>query len=257
MRYATQPPSCAVGARLDATTVARKSLIKPLQQPPYCLLLKGPLPSEDPSSLIKFLRKTNVLTEDIEPPSVTRIEVSSDSACAAGSFTRKSRTSQDLAPHTDTSFRAVPHDLLAFQFVRVDSEGGESVLVSINDVLSQLRPALEAGLRKAAFPFGNSLWPILVGYGERAEIRYNRDQIELSASRVGIDTSNIKSLLDEFDAILGVESKRIQFRAEAGEILLINNKKCLHGRSSINPGSDRLLIRIRSYCAGDLLSQNY
>lgn len=254
MRYATQPPSCAVGARLEATTLERKSLITPLQEPPYCLLLKGPLPSEDPSSLIKFLHKTNVLTEDIEPASVTRIEVSSDAAHAAGNFTRKSRTSQDLALHTDTSFRDFPHDLLAFQFVRVDPEGGESVLASINDVLSQIRPVLEAGLRKPAFPFGTCLRPILVGYGERAEIRYNRDQIELSASRVGMDTSNIKSLLDEFDATLSVESKRIRFRAEAGEILLINNKKCLHGRSSLNPGSDRLMIRIRSYCARGLLA---
>ena len=247
MRNPTRIPKCPIGPRISEADLPYKSLLIKLREHPFCLLLQGAEPTEDQSRLVSYLHSNSGLAMDTEPPSVTRIEVQFDTAYAGKDFTRKSRTSASLAPHTDTSFREEPHDLLVFQFVRVDQTGGESLLVSIDDLLPRLAPSLVLELRRSIFPFGECLRPILFERGKSTEIRYNRDQIELSALRLGVDISNSKSILNDLDEALGDDSVRIRFSAQAGEILLINNRKCLHGRSALDPESNRLMIRIRSY----------
>jgi alpha-ketoglutarate-dependent taurine dioxygenase len=168
--------------------------------------------------------------------------------------TRYSRTNLPMAPHTDSSFRGAPHELVAFHCVTHDEAGGESVLAAVEDVVRELDPTVIERLREPVFPFGKRLRPVLSGDPGREEIRYYRAQLDrpLEAGEAEISPEH-RAAIDAVDVVLDRSDLFHQLHLRAGEILFMQNRKVLHGRSGFEGESNRHFrrIRLRARVLGD------
>lgn len=184
--------------------------------------------------------------------SSSRICIDPEAFAKEGDGTRYSQTEQALAAHTDSSFFADPHELVGFQMAIPDGEGGESFVIPARDVLAHLDPEAIRHLRTPRFPFAGVLRPILTGSEADPLIRYYRRQIdEEAAAGIPLSPDDIAAL-DVLDAALAQPDLQHRFRVAAGEFLLMNNLRVLHGRTGIDASSRRLMYRVRAY-AGCLL----
>ena len=160
--------------------------------------------------------------------------------------TRYSRTNLPMAPHTDSSFRNQPHELVAFHCVTHDEIGGDSVLAAIEDVVQHLDPDLIRRLREPVFPFGATLRPVLSGAAGDDEIRYYRSQLERPLHDGTTDLSpEHLAAIDELDAVLEQSQLFHQLVLRAGEVLFMHNRKVLHGRKGFSGDSKRHFRRLR------------
>lgn len=160
--------------------------------------------------------------------------------------TRYSRTNLPMAPHTDSSFRGAPHELVAFHCVTHDEGGGRSVLAAVEDVVRQLDDDVIARLREPVYPFGKSLRPVLAGEPGGEEIRYYRAQLDrpLDEGTAVLDAEH-RAAIDALDAVLDRSELYHQLHLRAGEILFMQNRKVLHGRTGFEGDSRRHFRRIR------------
>lgn len=179
--------------------------------------------------------------------STTRVRVDAAEAGKTGDITRYSRTNQPMAPHTDSSYLADPHELVAFQLVSSDAKGGATTVVPIEDVVAKLSPATAERLRDAVYPFGRGDLPILFGEARSPRIRYYRAQIDLAVAAGAKLSSEAEAALDELDSLLAEDGAAIQFRLREGDILFLNNKMALHGRTAFTAESRRELFRLRTH----------
>lgn len=169
-----------------------------------------------------------------------------------GDGTRYSQTEQALGAHTDSSYLEDPHELVAFQMAVPDPAGGETLMVAAADVVSVLDEPVRARLAAPVFPFGSARYPILSGRPGDPKIRYYRRQIDESAAVSEPLGAEDIAALDALDAALARPELQTRFRLEAGEIVLMNNLRVLHGRTGMDTGSERLMYRVRAW-AGCLL----
>ncbi|MFT3808934.1 MAG: TauD/TfdA family dioxygenase [Micropepsaceae bacterium] len=184
--------------------------------------------------------------------SSARIRIDPETFAKEGDGTRYSQTEQALAAHTDSSFFADPHELVGFQMAVPDGEGGESFMVPARDAVAHLTAETIAHLRAPRFPFGGVLRPVLTGPEADPQLRYYRRQIdEEAASGIPLGPEDIAAL-DALDAALARPEIQHRFRLAAGEFLLMNNLRVLHGRTAMDGASRRLMYRVRAY-AGCLL----
>lgn len=179
--------------------------------------------------------------------SMTEVRVDGDTAKKKDDVTRFSRTNQALAPHTDSSYLADPHELVAFHMIETGDGGGETTIVPVEALLEVLLAKTQARLRDAIYPFGRGVQPILFGTDDRPRIRYYRAQIDSAlADGATLETEGRDAIAD-LDARLAEMETALTFRLEPGDILLLNNKMALHGRSGFDPASPRLLHRLRTH----------
>jgi tetratricopeptide (TPR) repeat protein len=178
--------------------------------------------------------------------SFTRVTVDPEKAAPGGDATRYSRTRLPLNPHTDSSYRPLPHEIVGFQCVVADESGGETVMVPLEDILQNLEPDTIALLREPIYPFGQGRYAILSGNGESTQIRYYRTQIDHSLELEGSSLPKAhQAALKKLDIVLEQLASRTPFEVHSGQILLMHNHKVLHGRTALGSESDRLLYRIR------------
>jgi alpha-ketoglutarate-dependent taurine dioxygenase len=160
--------------------------------------------------------------------------------------TRYSRTNEPIPPHTDSSFDTQPHELVAFQCVTHDEHGGESILVPIEDILAHLDDDVIALLRETVYPLGEVLHPILSGARHQEEIRYYRTQINQALTNGTASLSeDYRAAIDALDAVLARSELFHTVHLRSGEILFMQNRKVLHGRTGFSGDSKRYLYRIR------------
>ncbi len=184
--------------------------------------------------------------------SSARIRIDPEAFAKEGDGTRYSQTEQALAAHTDSSFFADPHELVGFQMAIPDGAGGESFMVPVGDVVAHLDAETISQLRAPRFPFAGVLRPILTGSEADPLLRYYRRQIdEEAASGIPLSPDDVAAL-DALDAALARPDLQHRFRLAAGEFLLMNNLRVLHGRTGMDGASQRLMYRVRAY-AGCLL----
>ena len=182
--------------------------------------------------------------------SFTKVQINSAKAKAGGGVTQYSRTHLPLPPHTDSSYMARPHELVAFQCIVSDQTGGESILIPVADLLPRLDREIAALLRAPVYPFGERLYPILVGEAGNEQIRYYRAQIDrILAARGSPLSEKHRAAMETLDAVLQQTDQFSQFHLQAGQIVLMHNHKVLHGRTGFSPESDRLLFRVRLHVA--------
>ncbi|MFN3231844.1 MAG: TauD/TfdA family dioxygenase [Alphaproteobacteria bacterium] len=222
---------------------------------PHFLLVRGLAPTEERAQA-ECLAHAISRREPVKPPSggkpadhvsFTRVEVS-EGVQQSGSVTRYSRTNKPLALHTDSSYSGDPHELLIFQMIRADAEGGNSVIAPVEDIISALDPGDVDRLRQPVFPFGRGHQPVLWGGLGSMSIRYYRSQIETALQEGGAALEpEFERSLEALDAVLEQQDKFYVFHVADGDLLLIDNNRAMHGRTGFSGDSQRLMFRYRAH----------
>ena len=155
-----------------------------------------------------------------------------------------------LDPHTDETYRLSSIGITVFQVLHPSAVGGESTLVDGFEAVRRLKdkwpddfellsrvPILTHRIDPAHNSGGQSKWysaclPFirLDGDGEVSGIRMNERQIvnfDTEPEEVGACYSALRKLF----ALLYSEDLRLTFPLKAGEGLIFNNQRVLHGRN--------------------------
>ncbi len=235
-----------------ATDTVTARMVQILNNYPHFFILRGPPPIEATDLTVQIARAIAGRaphpfirsSERLERVSQTRVEIDPNADLATG-VTRYSRTHQALKLHTDSSYDPVPHELVAFQMVRPDFEGGHTIIAPVEDILDGLQESEIVSLHKTAIPFGRRSYPVLWRHRGADHIRFYDQQI-LNALRGGSGLG-----LSEKDALRPLlkvlkEYQRFQiFELAAGETLFVHNSRALHGRTAFAQDSKRLMFRVR------------
>lgn len=263
----------AVAANPEAAILSREIAqlaIAALNTYPHYVVIEGYPAIEDPANLMALAAAIcgvdrglavsaprDHLQNDI---SFTKVHINPAKGMANKPVTQYSRTHLPLPAHTDSSYLARPHELVAFQCIISDSAGGGSMLVPISDLLSRLDAGTIQCLREPVYPFGAHQYPILFGASGEERIRYYQAQFERTQATGGPPLPlPCRSALETLDTVLQHTEHFTQFHLRAGQVLLMHNQKVLHGRTGFSPTSDRLLYRIRLHVDSltkDSLSQH-
>ena len=236
----------------------RAQVFERLQRYPYFAVLKN-FPESDNSENVQRLSRSLgyyhpyfgllLRLKGRRPkPRITRIAVTRSDTDKRTLATKYSRTASALAPHTDGTFLPRPYDMLILQCVLPDEIGGETILVAIDDIIAKLSSHQIYSLREAAFPFGGLIAPVLSGPLSGQDIRYYRGQIDHSYEKgIARPQRGAVETLEFLDQILRDPGAQFQFKLAAGDVLIVNNKKTLHGRTGLPEDSERLLFRSRIF----------
>ena len=233
-----------------------RGICKALSAYPHFVVVNGYPPLEDRTNLINLSQAVCAIgsgqsvlgcgSQNQVKVSFTQVRIDRAKAMTSSKVTHYSRTHLPLAPHTDSSYMVRPHELVAFQCIVADNMGGESIMIPVEDILSEIDSEILELLRDSVFPFGNNLYPIISGATGGEQIRYYRSQIDriLEAEAFAL-SDKYRTAIETLDAVLQQSAQFIQFPLQPGQIVLMHNRKVLHGRTGFSPESDRLLYRVR------------
>ncbi|MGL5870831.1 MAG: TauD/TfdA family dioxygenase [Xenococcaceae cyanobacterium] len=236
-----------------------RSICKTLENYPHFVVVNGYPAVGDRTNLINLsqaiqtIDSNSSVAEDANPKqekisfTKVRIDGSKNTEIQFRSVgTNYSRTHLALTPHTDSSYREKPHELVAFQCIVADSVGGESIVIPSEDIIRQLDPEAKDLLRAPVYPLENSLSPIIFGEEGNEHIKYYKAQIERTSATDNCSLSDKHlAVIQGLDDLLESTQLGFQFALQPGQILLIHNTKALHGRTELSPENDRLLYRVR------------
>ncbi|MEM1145848.1 MAG: TauD/TfdA family dioxygenase [Pseudomonadota bacterium] len=236
---------------ISATHKIAAELVALLRASPHWLVLvteQNPIDLDGILNVLAAMGQHNAATGGELPHiSKTKIRVDSKQSARNGNVTRYSRTSDALPLHTDCSNKAVPPNLVAFAMERPDPQGGgESVMLSASDLVHDLPEDLVSLLRQPVFPFAvKKRYPILQGQGDDLRIRYYRQQIKSALGEQCALSNNLREALDELERYLELSKRSVRFAMQAGEVVIMDNQRILHGRSAMPANSPRLMHRFR------------
>jgi alpha-ketoglutarate-dependent taurine dioxygenase len=155
-----------------------------------------------------------------------------------------STTDQSFPCHTDDYFEERPADVVLLHCVRQSDVGGDSLLAHLPDIILRIDEATVTLLSQPSYPTRFGVAPLLEQREGAFQIRYNRLEMERVASRVGIDISAEQvAALDTLDR--AIAKSLTAFKLEPRDCLVLNNKTVVHGRTSFDAGSGRLLRRVK------------
>ncbi len=221
---------------------------------PYFVVIQIDGDPEDPEYVLQLARAICGLRVDGKPGkppgkvSFTNVENNAEAVTNDGNVTRLSRTHVALPPHTDSSYMENPHEFVAFQMVRNDSEGGESIMVPVDDIVRGLDDETASLLREPIYPFGKELCPILSGNPMDERVRFYEHQLNTSqqAQDSALSDRHLQAL-DKLEKLLSERGRFHELQLMAGQVMIMNNTKVLHGRTEFSSESDRLLYRVRQH----------
>ena len=229
-------------------------MVQILNNYPHFFILRGPPPIDTPDLTIAISQAIARVgshpyiqsTELLNKVSKTRVEIDPEADVLTG-VTRYSRTNRALKLHTDSSYDPAPHELVAFQMVRPDFQGGKTIVAPVEDILSHLSEPEIVALHKTRIPFGSKCYPVLWRSKGVHHIRFYDQQI-MSALNKGIhlDEPEKNALRPLLKVVKQVEQFQM-FDLGAGETLFLHNSRALHGRTGFASDSKRLMLRIRMY----------
>src|SRR5260370_36401355 len=90
-----------------------------------------------------------------------------------------STTHSGFPSHTDGSGKPHPYDIVMLYCVRQDDVGGESILITLDEVMKLLKPQSIDVLRNETFPVPFVVAPIISGEGSDIWIRCNAEELSL------------------------------------------------------------------------------
>lgn len=224
-----------------------------LRGDPHAVVLRGLKPTEDRAATVALAQAisglSSITSEQSEKTrgkvSFTKVRINHRIATSESRSTAYSRTNQPLTLHTDSSYKAAPHELVAFQMVRADATGGDTTLMSVETILHTIDPELVKTLARPIFPFGKGDVPILWRQGNAPRIRYYRHQIDNAVSRGAHLSDPARAAIEGLDRVLDRADLSCRFRLEDGDILFLDNTRVLHGRTGFAGTSHRLMYRVR------------
>jgi hypothetical protein len=153
--------------------------------------------------------------------------------------------------HTDGTFDVdPPRYFLLYVVEQDDGDGGTSLLLPTQPILmQQSRDSIQALLeepvrfeRKDPKGFTDSwVGPLLTHEPDGLNFRWRYDDMVFPRPLDPSGRFLPKAILDLRKAIEAATP--IQYKAAKGELLLVPNRRYLHGRTKLNPGSQRHLLR--------------
>jgi alpha-ketoglutarate-dependent taurine dioxygenase len=173
-----------------------------------------------------------------------------------------SSTDRRFPLHTDSTFLRAPHDVIALGCLAAPiNGGGESHLMNVDVALAHIRARpggddVVAALGEPAYPFlvdvdGERViaqLPILRHDHVPVTVRYRDDIIAKAGEAVSIALSARHSAaLHTFEAALGDVSLHAVRALRPGDVLIVDNRRMLHGRTAITTGGHRVMRRIKAF----------
>ncbi len=176
---------------------------------------------------------------------------------AVGKQRDLSTTRKPFPLHTDSTAMARPHDYVCLACVSAPADGGgESMVIGLEEIEAGLSAQARATLAQPLFPFplndpahgqGVRWAPVL----DDGTIRYRSDVLELGELVSGTDMDEAaRSSLEELDGVLADERRRLVRALRPGDVLFVDNRRALHGRTEITAEADRHMRRIKVYADG-------
>ncbi len=171
-----------------------------------------------------------------------------------------SSTAARFPLHTDSTFLLDPHAFVALACLSSSGDGGgESRVVRVDELRARIssrggRDALEA-LSESAFPFlvrepgAPPAVRKLAIFEPRPDgwtVRYRSDAVAMALRETGTQLSSRHRLaLLALEDALADESQHDAFMLRPGDVLLLDNRRVLHGRTAIADGAARVLRRLK------------
>ena len=233
-----------------------KSIYDALTQYPYYVVVNGFTPLRERNQLMDLAR---AIRAKISPPSrsnrentnkvsFTKVYINRQSGeTEESSVTRYSRTDLPLPPHTDSSYMMLPHEIVAFHCIEADENGGESIMIPVDDILQNLDKEVLACFREPVYPFGQGSHAIICGDEDNPLIRYYQAQVQRSLNEDNSLSEKHQTALKALDELLDENHIQQQFHLKPGQIVFMHNHKVLHGRTALSPESNRVLYRLRMH----------
>ena len=197
------------------------------------------------SSELGILAVDDVTNPNHEMPHVHEVKPATNKIDKHG-FIPYSLTNKELPCHTEDYFNSKSSNIVLFYCVRPAKTGGETYLVHIDEIINKLEPFEITFLSKKKFPTPTGLTHIL-SYSESEKqyhIRYSRIIINkiatLEPKRV---TQEMIIVLDKLDKLFSEHKTILQLPQNS--CVILDNTRVLHGRSSFDENSDRLLFRVK------------
>jgi hypothetical protein len=222
-----------------------------LRRAPHWALVKGFPPQFARSFLVGLtaaLGTLEVCHANPGPRAVREVRPATDTRFASAGVLNESL-------HTDSSDWPNPNDLTCLFCVRPDQFGGGATrLLSIEDLFSALRRS-DSGAAALSFlqntkvpwrgapEFGGDIFEDFVFQGSR--LRWMRLVIQEKIG--GSLEKTLRAALDEVERAIEGFPKCEHFFMQSGDLLIVDNKRCLHARASVpfEEQSQRLVLRTK------------
>lgn len=139
---------------------------------------------------------------------------------------------EPFALHTDESFLTDPARYVLLHCWQADADGGKSLLCDVRSLWQGADRLLQIALThiRLGYPCGD--YPLLDAAGQ---LRYNRQECLVPPA--------VLRWADRFDQVLAAHAR--QLALGRGDLLIIDNRRVLHGRCGFSAHSGRLLKRLR------------
>jgi alpha-ketoglutarate-dependent taurine dioxygenase len=95
-------------------------------------------------------------------------------------------------------------------------------------------------LRRPQFYFRYGYLPVLTMVERQLRIRYNRVMLDLFTPE---PEAELKALMDRLDQL--IEECSFSFALSQGDCMILNNHRCVHGRTAFEDDGRRLMKRVR------------
>lgn len=164
----------------------------------------------------------------------------------------RSRTTAGFELHTDSSLDAIPHRYVALAVVRPDPRGGWTLLARLTDALERLDEGTIETLATVPAPFawetssaeGSRVThqPIFALEGETLHVRWRADLVRKGSTLTRVPEPLRKAIGAAETAFAEVVAPA--FPLKAGQVLILDNTRVLHGRTPVL-GRQRELKRLK------------
>lgn len=169
---------------------------------------------------------------------------------------REQNQRSDMLLHTDASAQQLPPDFVGLACVTNEGHGGRSILLDIDDAVAALDNDDETKSLQALqepYPFIHPqhvhkppvFAPVISRHtDDRYRVRYRKENLETGIARASRSvTTQQRDGLDTLAQCFESGLSSIELRLDAGDYLIFDNARYLHGRTEIEPGARRFLKR--------------
>ena len=155
-----------------------------------------------------------------------------------------SATAGHFPLHTDGAHWKRPPQLVLLLCCRASSSGGDTTLAHVEDVLGRLEPGHIQQLVNVPVGFDDVDAPVL--QQDPWRIRWNHATLQRRHQR-GLWRPHRATLdaCQALEVVLAALAERPALRLAPGELLVLDNTRVLHGRTTFGDTGNRLLKRVR------------
>ncbi len=231
-------------AEVGASDELRLQLLESILNVGFAILRGVPAARErtaEVTSLVGKLRMTNYEIYELE--SKPNPEIVGDMALP-------------LAPHTDEPYRVDPPAITFFHVIRQSDDGGASTLVDSFRLVEQLRtqnPAAFELLSTIPARFHRSLIEGRYFEYQNPVIQLDSDGdisslrlLDRALAPVDCELEQVEPFYAALRELLELSYRgehQIEFKLAAGEMLVFNNQRLMHGRTGFDPAASKRHIR--------------